>query len=200
MEYYLYIFGLGPAFFRTILPEKYYKNFCKLVQGVRIVMQRRITGAQVKEAHSYLVQFVEEFEHLYYQRQIDRLHFARPLLHTILHVASEIPRIGNGIITSQYTMERMIGELGRSIRQPSNPFANLAQIAIRRSQLNALKIISPELNINNEPHLSRYSQEVGQDYVFLRPRDRRPPIISGPQFEALQNSPLCTSSILRYQQ
>src|SRR5260370_4565771 len=48
--------------FDTVLPEKCYKNFCKLVQGVRIVMQRRITGAQVQEAHSCLVQFVKEFK------------------------------------------------------------------------------------------------------------------------------------------
>jgi hypothetical protein len=77
-EFYLYIFGLGPGFFRAALPKKYWKNFCKLVRGVHIIMQRRITGKQVQEAHSYLVQFVEEYEHLYYQRRMDRLHFARP--------------------------------------------------------------------------------------------------------------------------
>ena len=40
----------------------------KLVRGVRILVQRRITGSQLQEAHLQLVQFVEEFENLYYQR------------------------------------------------------------------------------------------------------------------------------------
>ncbi|KIJ97243.1 hypothetical protein K443DRAFT_133885 [Laccaria amethystina LaAM-08-1] len=75
-EYYLYLFGLGPGFFRAVLPKKYWKNFCKLVCGVHIIMQRRITGKQAQEAHSYLVQFVEEYEHIYYQRRMDWLHFA----------------------------------------------------------------------------------------------------------------------------
>jgi hypothetical protein len=67
-EYYLYIFGLGPGFFRTVLPKKYWKNFCKFVRGARILIQRRITAEQVREAHSFLIQFVEEYENLYYQR------------------------------------------------------------------------------------------------------------------------------------
>ena len=43
-EYSLYLFGLGPDFFRTVLPKKYWKIFCKLVRGVHIIMQRRITA------------------------------------------------------------------------------------------------------------------------------------------------------------
>jgi len=66
-EYYLYIFGLGPGFFRAILPKKYWRNLCKLVHGVRILIQRHITAAQVREAHFSLIQFVEEYKHLYYQ-------------------------------------------------------------------------------------------------------------------------------------
>jgi hypothetical protein len=66
-EYYLYIFGLGPGFFRAVLPKKYWRNLCKLVHGGWILIQRSINAAQVREAHSFLIQFVEEYEHLYYQ-------------------------------------------------------------------------------------------------------------------------------------
>jgi hypothetical protein len=115
-EYYLYIFGLGPGFFRGILPKKYWRNLCKLVHAARILIQRRITGKQVREAHTFLIWFVEEYENLYYQRRVDRLHFCRPWLHTLLHTAPEILRIGPGIYDSQYTMERAIGDLGGEIR------------------------------------------------------------------------------------
>ena len=59
-EWYLYIFGLGPGFFRTFLPRKYWRNFCKLVHGIRGIIQQRISGKQVREAHSSFIQFVEE--------------------------------------------------------------------------------------------------------------------------------------------
>lgn len=74
-EYFHYLFGLGPGFFRAVLPGKYWRNFCKLVRGIRIITQRRITSSQIREAHSYLVQFVEEYENLYYQRRMAHLHF-----------------------------------------------------------------------------------------------------------------------------
>ena len=38
-EWYLYIFGLGPGFFRTFLPRKYWRNFCKLVHGIRAIIR-----------------------------------------------------------------------------------------------------------------------------------------------------------------
>jgi len=46
-EYFHYLFGLGPGHFRAILPSRYWKHFCKLVCGVRILVQRCITGSQL---------------------------------------------------------------------------------------------------------------------------------------------------------
>jgi hypothetical protein len=184
-EYFLYIFGLGPAFFRLTLPGKYWKNFCKLVHGVRIIIQRRITKSQLREAHSYLVQFVEEYENIYYQRRMDRLHFCRPSLHTLLHISPEAFRIGPGAYDTQFTMERSIGDLGQEIRQPSNPFANLCQIALRRSQLNALKAMCPELDDTDIP-LPRYSHNNEDGYILLTPRQQRPGNLFGEEKAAVE--------------
>jgi len=131
-EYFHYIFGLGPGIFHMILPSKYWKNLCKLVRGVQILVQRHITGSQLQEAHSHLVQFMEEFENLYYQWRVDRIHFCHLCIHTLLHAALEVMRVGPGAYTTQFTMERMIGNLGQEIWQPSNPFANLARRALQR--------------------------------------------------------------------
>lgn len=176
-EYYLYLFGLGPAVFRTVLPGKYWRNLCKLVHGIRIIIQRRITGKQLREAHSYLVQFVEEYENIYYQRRMDRIHFCRPCIHTLLHTCPEATRIGPGTYDTQYTMERSIGDLGQDIRQPSNPYGNLCQIAVRRSQINALKAMCPE--IDRDIHLSKYSHDNGDGYIFLTPRQRNATRLQG---------------------
>ncbi|KIJ90708.1 hypothetical protein K443DRAFT_34032, partial [Laccaria amethystina LaAM-08-1] len=107
-EYYLYLFGLGPGVFRAVLPKKYWQNFCKLVHGFRIIIQWSIRGRQVLEAHVSFTSFFEEYENLYYQRRMDRLHFCRPCLHTLLHAAPEIIHVGPGAYTTQFTMERAI--------------------------------------------------------------------------------------------
>lgn len=142
------------------------------------------------------MQFVEEFENLYYQRRVDRLHFCRPCLHALLHAAPEVLRVGPGAYSTQFTMERTIGDLGQEIRQPSNPFANLAQRALQRSQINALKTMCLEL-APCAPFLPRSSQDVGNGYVFLQPRDRYPRQTSGPEFDALHLSG-CISKIRRW--
>ena len=197
IEYNLYLFGLGPAFFRTILPKKYWSNFCKLVHGVRIITQRSITGHQIREAHFYLTQFVEEFEHIYYQRRVDRLHFCRPSLHTLLHTAAECARTGPGTYVSQFRMERAIGDFGRDIRQPSNVFGNLSQIAVQRAQLNALKTMCPDLDPDSQSTLPKYSHDCGSSFILLRPRDRRRTKLSGQQLDVIEDA-LDISKIRRW--
>jgi len=187
-EYFLYLFGLGPAIFRLVLPKKYWTHFCKLVHAVHVITQRRISQAQVREAHFYLTQFVE-YEHMYYQRRMTRLHFCRPCLHTLLHTAPEVLRVGPGAYLTQFTMERAIGDLGGDIRQPSNIFGNLCQIALRQSQINALKTLCPELDSTLDHSTPAHSLDIGQGYILLRPRDRRAVSLSGIAiFETVRNA------------
>ena len=178
-EFFLYLFGLGPAFFRAILPIEYWVNFCKLVRGVRILTQRSITGAQVVEAQSCLVQFLEEYENIYYQRCLYRIHFCRPAIHTLAaHGPSEVIRAGPGVYSSQYAMERTVGDLGQGIRQPSNPFSNLSARAMRRCQQNALKALYPELDPTSNISVPKHALDIGNGFIFLRPRDRNTVTVS----------------------
>ncbi|KAG2062436.1 hypothetical protein BDR04DRAFT_1131201 [Suillus decipiens] len=62
-------------------------------------------------------------------------HFIQPCIHQVNHLAPETLRKGPLICYAQWTMERMIGNLGQEIRQPSNPYANLSQEGLRRCQL-----------------------------------------------------------------
>lgn len=56
------------------------------------------------------------------------------------------------------------------IRQLSNPFANLCQIALRRSQINALLGICPELDPNAKTIPT--GNDAGNGYFLLTPRKR----------------------------
>ncbi|TFK68013.1 hypothetical protein BDN72DRAFT_769939 [Pluteus cervinus] len=144
-EYMLYLWALGPAVFRPYLPDRYWKNFCKLVKSVRIVQQRRILVADLIQAHKDLVEWEEDYENLYYQRDPARLHYVRPSIHSIVHTPMETYRFGPLNLVAQWTLENTIGGLVREIKQHSNPFANLSECTVRRAQLNALKAMMPGL-------------------------------------------------------
>jgi len=104
-------------------------------------------------------------------------------------------RVGPGAYTTQFTMEHTIGNLGQEIRQPSNPFANLARRALQRSQVNALKSIFPELNSKSIFQLPKGAVDVGDGYIMLRPRDRHPAEIPGHSVAEVLAQAINTSKI-----
>ena len=171
-EFLLYFYGLGPGLFYNVLPRKYYLHYCKLVVGVRIIYQRRISRPQLQLAHKLLLEWVLEFELLYYQRRIERLHFVRQCIHSLTHLGPETDRIGPPSLSAQWTMERIIGILGSLIKQPSNPFQNLTEQAKKIAEINALIAIWPDLDRSkNDPH---GSINIGDGYLLLGPKDIRP--------------------------
>ena len=173
-ELLLYIYGLGPGVFYGILPDKYYQHFCKLVFGIRTIYQRSVSVESLEEADFALREYVIQFEELYYQRKIDRLHFARQCLHSLTHLASETLRCGPLSGCAQWCMENAVGSFGREVRSHSNTFANIANRGVIRAQINAIKAKIPDLE--PEPTLPRGSFPFGDGYALLGARDniRRP--------------------------
>ena len=123
-----------------------------------------------------LCDFVTEFKLLYCQRLPMRIHFVRPCLHSLVHLPREVVRLGPPICSSQWTLERTIGNLGEEIKQHSNPFANLSQRGIRRAQVNALKAMIPDLDLDRSTKgdLPRGSKDLGNSYVLLHAREAEP--------------------------
>ncbi|EIW75335.1 hypothetical protein CONPUDRAFT_66323 [Coniophora puteana RWD-64-598 SS2] len=170
-EFLLYFYGMCPALLLGVLPEPYYGHFCRLVKALRIMMQHDISAAQLLKAHIELLTFVDNFERIYYQQCPDRLHFVCPWLHALTHLVPEACNKGPPICSSQWTMERAIGSLGRKLRQHLNPYANLEQRAINRVQTNALAIIYPELDTSDTLPLPHGTIDLGQGYVLLGAKD-----------------------------
>ncbi|KAH9846253.1 hypothetical protein C2E23DRAFT_744440, partial [Lenzites betulinus] len=107
-EYNTYFYGFLPGLLRSVQDPRYYRHFCKLVVGVRIILQRRIPVAQLSVAYRLLVQYAEEFEVLYYQRREERLHFVRQSIHALAaHTVPEAYHIGPGTNSTQWAMENI---------------------------------------------------------------------------------------------
>jgi hypothetical protein len=169
IEYLVYIFGLCPALLYGALPSEFYYHFCKLVFGIRIIHQRHKSQGHLVAAHKALLEYVYQFELLYYQRKMIRLHFIRPCIHALVHLVPEHFRIGSLTEASQWTMERTIGNLGEEIRLHSDPYANLTQRIIERSRINAIKNMAPDL-ATSKKELPAGALDIGSNFVLLGPR------------------------------
>ncbi|KAI0716630.1 hypothetical protein C8Q76DRAFT_617213 [Earliella scabrosa] len=149
-EWQLYVYGLLPGLLRHLMQgdnlERYYKHFCHLVAGARVAFQRAPHVDDLLPAHLHFLEFIEDLEHLYYQRRADRIHFIRPCVHLLGHIIPEIYRAGPGASYSQWTTENYIGNITREMKQDVTPYANLAERAARRAQLIALQAIFPTLD------------------------------------------------------
>lgn len=126
----------------------------------------------MKKLESLLLEFVLDFERLYYQRMPERIHFVRQSIHLLLHLASEIVRLGPHAFRTQWPMERVIGYLGGEIHQPSNPYANLAQNGVKQCRLNALKAIFPHLDSSSDTPQGKTARVLSDGYTLLGARDR----------------------------
>ncbi|RXW16092.1 hypothetical protein EST38_g9763 [Candolleomyces aberdarensis] len=169
-EWLTYVFGMLPGLLHGVLPERYWVNFCKLVWGVRIISQRSITNEELRSAHLALVNFCIGFETLYVQRKASWIHFVRQCIHNLIHLAPETWCAGPQSLHSQWTMERTIGNLGKEIKQPSNPYKNLSERGLRRAQVNA---VTSMMAVENAPvNLPPGATDYGDGYILLGPTER----------------------------
>jgi hypothetical protein len=192
-EYMLYFWALGPAVFRPFLPHHLWVHFCKLVCGIRAILQRRIVQAHIVTAHTMLAEWENEFEEKYYNRQISRLHLVRPCVHAVIHAARETVRCGPLNLVAQWALENTIGNLGREVHQHSNPFSNLSERGLLQAQINVFKVIYPQFD--HTASLPRGAQEIGRGYVLLCARDRNIIEISDEQEKNIFMSFLLASGI-----
>jgi hypothetical protein len=184
-EWQHYFFGLAPALLYGKLPDTYWQNFCKLVFAMRLVLQRSISRADVLAAQKALDEFCIEFEQLYVQDRPDRIHMVRPCLHALMHLGLQIPATGPPSLHATWTMERTIGDLGQEIRQPSNPYTNLSERALIRTQVNAIKAMKPELD-DSADRTPKGSLDLGDGFMLLRAKQRYPTLCTRPESNSIR--------------
>ena len=135
--------------------------------------QHSLTHEQLEDAHVLLCTWEHDFELMYYQLCHNRIHFLCPVIHQVIHLVPEAFQKDPPICYAQWMMKRTIRNLGQQIRQPSKPYANLAQEGVRCSQVNVLLAIMPELD-SPLKSLPYGSIDLGEGYVLLRKRSRYP--------------------------
>ncbi|KAH8923246.1 hypothetical protein BT69DRAFT_1297314 [Atractiella rhizophila] len=168
-EWETYFYGLGPGLLEGYIPEPYFSHYLKIVYCVRILRKRQISQTELNHVENLIIEFVEEFEKLYYQRDIHRINFCRISLHKFLYLVAQTRRVGPFIYVTQWTLERTIGILGSRLRQPSRPYQNLSRQCIQQAQCQALRSIDPTLMKKRALRtLPRGALDLRNSYALLR--------------------------------
>ncbi|KAI0364295.1 hypothetical protein BV20DRAFT_956494 [Pilatotrama ljubarskyi] len=183
-EFEYYVFGLLPGLLWALQLPLYHSHFCKLVAGVRVALLLVIPMKYRQRAHNLLLEFVREFEEMYYQRRVDRLHFVRQSVHSLIHLIPEGLRVGPASLHSQWTLETLIGNLTAEIGSDIHPYANLSHRATRRVQVNALKAMFPEF-ADSSNTLPVGALDLDGGYVLMHARDQRCRYLDAPDSTAL---------------
>jgi hypothetical protein len=102
------------------------------------------------------------------------IHFVCPCMQSLIHLPCEVVCIGPPICSSQWMLECTIGNLGKEIKQHSNPFANLSQHGIRHAWVNAFVAMIPDLEGHKSSKRSHGSKDLNCGHILLCAQDADP--------------------------
>jgi hypothetical protein len=107
----------------------------KFVTATRLATKSRITRAEITTIREIYIQVVQEYEEVFIRPgEADarsRVKLAHMCVHMLAHIAHQIELWGPLIGYSQYTCERLIGQIKPWIRSYRFPSMNLAFIILR---------------------------------------------------------------------
>ncbi|RDB22210.1 hypothetical protein Hypma_010657 [Hypsizygus marmoreus] len=133
---------LGPILLRRRFQRpKYFKHFILLVQILNICLQFEISDKEIEDVRKGLIQWVTEYEKIYYQHDPSRISACPVTIHALLHIADSIKAAGPVWCYWAFPMERYCGKLQPAIRSRRFPFAALDRYVLEEAQLTQIKVI-----------------------------------------------------------
>ena len=113
-------FGLliAPIVLRNndILPEECYESFCDLIEAIESATCDIPQSDINTTIRLPLIEFLQHYEAVYYQRKWERLETCRSQIHLLAHVADFVEWCGPMNLYSQWSCERLCGSISQGIR------------------------------------------------------------------------------------
>ncbi|RXW12674.1 hypothetical protein EST38_g13181 [Candolleomyces aberdarensis] len=178
---------LGPVFLQKVFANRIvYQHFVKLVKLINRCLQFSILTEDLAEIRKGFIDWVQEYERIYYQFDADRLSACPVTIHALLHIADGIMLLGPVWVYWAFPMERFCGRLARFIRSRRFPFSNLDNQVLAHAQMTQIK---NHYNLHTELSLTRKAGRTVNweyqipnlaysKYVLVSPRQRNPAISS----------------------
>jgi len=156
------------------LRQDLFKHYGKLVTAIDLAIDYEITVENIRCIKSLLIEFVSEYEKLYYQYDELRISACLPTFHLLLHLHESISDCGPAWMFWQFPCERMCGMLKPMVKNRSKANRNLSLGILYQEQFNHLPFATPSWTI---PSVRRnlaspnYTKDLdGHIYSFLHPR------------------------------
>ncbi|KAJ7937868.1 hypothetical protein B0H13DRAFT_2302339 [Mycena leptocephala] len=140
--WYMWTMSPGPILLRQRFQNPvYYTHFVALVHLLHLCLQFEIYTDDIDTIEAGMASWVQEFEKLYYQYNLDRLPVCTLPIHGLLHIAVSIRIMGPSWCYWAYPMERFCGSLLPAIKSRRFPWASIDRRILELAQLFQLKTI-----------------------------------------------------------
>ncbi|KAJ7131032.1 hypothetical protein C8R44DRAFT_904086 [Mycena epipterygia] len=126
---------------RRFRNAKYYHHFIQLVQLLNICLQFEISDAEIEEVRTGFIEWVQLYEEMYFQYDVERLPICPLTIHALLHIAPSIKFIGPVWCYWAFPMERYCGSLQPGIRSRRFPWASLDRYVVEQAQLTQIMTV-----------------------------------------------------------
>ncbi|KAK2463507.1 hypothetical protein APHAL10511_004258 [Amanita phalloides] len=154
--------------------DKYYNHFIDLVDLLNLCLDYELPRDKVAEIEDGFVQWVKEYERLYYQFDPTQLPMCPLTIHALLHIGPSIRAMGPAWAYWAFPMECYCGKLSRNIKNRWYPFISLnnyisasAHLTHVQSVYNLYDEISFELELHED---GQFKLEHYIPYVLKLPR------------------------------
>nr|GAT46989.1 predicted protein [Mycena chlorophos] len=118
---------LMPGLLHRRLPDVYHRHALQLVEFIKLCTQLSINRADLDQMDEMIVEYVLEFERLYYQYDIERLRTCPLVIHLLLHVPRSIRNTGPVWVGWTFWVERFCQFMKRGIMSRRFPWANMSK-------------------------------------------------------------------------
>ncbi|KAJ7042829.1 hypothetical protein C8F04DRAFT_1029722 [Mycena alexandri] len=133
---------LGPVLLRHKFRNiKYYRHFIELVRLLNICLQFEITDEEIEDVRTGFIRWVDGYEKMYYQLNVERLSTCPLTIHALLHIAPGIKFAGPVWCYWAFPTERYCGSLQPGIRSRRFPWASLDRYVLENAQLTQIKAL-----------------------------------------------------------
>lgn len=120
-EFRQFLFYTGPVVLKSVLENKYYKNFLALFIASSILISPSLCSDQNLEyAHSLLIYFVKSFSLLYGKE------FESHNVHNLLHIVNDVKKFGSMDSFSAFPFENYLQSIKKLIRKSEKPAQQIA--------------------------------------------------------------------------
>ncbi|KAJ3902914.1 hypothetical protein F5879DRAFT_194071 [Lentinula edodes] len=121
-NWFTFLMFLGPALLHGHLATPYYRHFLKLVNIFNLCLKYFMTNNEIEQLENAVIQWVEDYERLYYCYDLSRVSACTLPIHSMLHIPVNVSTMGPLWCYWNFPTERFCGTIVRAVSSRKYPY------------------------------------------------------------------------------